>query len=46
MKRLMYAVLSVAVCAGAQSAPGTWTPPAENDAVAMDSSKLPDHGPP
>jgi hypothetical protein len=42
MKRLKYVLQSVAICAGAQSAPGTWTPPAENDAVAMDSSRLPD----
>jgi hypothetical protein len=42
MKRLTCALLSVAFCAGAHSAPGTWTPPSENDAVAMDSSKLPD----
>lgn len=42
MKRLMYAVLFVATCAGAQPPAGTWTPPSENDAVPMDSSKLPD----
>jgi hypothetical protein len=42
MKRLMYALLFAAIGAGAQPPAGTWTPPAENDAVAMDSSKLPD----
>jgi hypothetical protein len=42
MKRLMYVLLFAATCAGAQPPAGTWTPPTENDAVPMDSSKLPD----
>lgn len=43
MKRLMYALLFAAASAGAQPPAGTWTPPpTENDAVPMDSSKLPD----
>src|ERR1700730_16351573 len=42
MKRLMYALLFAAACAGAQPPAGTWTPPTENDAVPMDSTKLPD----
>jgi hypothetical protein len=42
MKRLMCALLFATAAAGAQPPAGTWTPPTENDAVAMDSSKLPD----
>jgi hypothetical protein len=42
MKQSMYALLFAAACAGAQPSAGTWTPPPENDAVPMDSSKLPD----
>jgi hypothetical protein len=42
MQRSMYALLFAAACAGAQPPAGTWTPPTENDAVPMDSSKLPD----
>jgi hypothetical protein len=42
MKRLLYVLLLAAAGAGAQPPSGTWTPPAENDAVPMDSSKLPD----
>jgi hypothetical protein len=42
MKRLMYVLLFATTCAGAQPPAGTWTPPTENDAVPMDSSKLPD----
>ncbi len=42
MKRLLYALLFAAAAAGAQPPSGTWTPPGENDAVPMDSSKLPD----
>jgi hypothetical protein len=42
MKQLMYALLFAAAGAGAQPPVGTWTPPTENDAVPMDSSKLPD----
>ena len=42
MKRLLYVLLIVAAGAGAEPPAGTWTPPTENDAVPMDSSKLPD----
>ena len=42
MKRLLFALLFAAACAGAQTPAGTWKPPTENDAVPMDSSKLPD----
>ena len=42
MKRLLYVLLFAAAGAGAQPPSGTWTPPTENDAVPMDSSKLPE----